>query len=180
MAVQRESDLAQWTARYREWLTRGQTLLEGGRFGEAFKMGYPYVDSTVIPWADFRLRLDQTRLAVVTMAGFFVRDEQIPFAAGHPEGDATYRELPDDIEPDRVAIAHQHYEHNAALEDWNTVLPLDHLRSMVQEGVLRSLGPVFSVSGYCTDAAALVRESGQPIAARVRDEGCDAVLLVPV
>lgn len=175
-----ERELSAWSERYAAWLDQARSHLEAARWKEAFAAGYPFVEPRHTPWAPVSRPLSETRLAVVSTAGFYVRGEQAPFRAEHYEGDPSYRVLPDDVEPARLAIAHDHFDHAAAEADWNVVLPLDHLRRMVLDGSLGAVGPIFSISGYCTDAAELCRTTAPGIAAAVRSAGCDAALLVPV
>lgn len=175
-----ESELSDWSGRYAAWLERARPLLEQENWKDAFAAGYPFPAPAYTPWAPVAKPLAETRLALISTAGFYLRGEQAPFRAEHIEGDHTFRVLPDDVRREQLAIAHTHYPHAAVEADWNTVLPLDHLREMVREGRLRGLGPIFSISGYCTDAALLCRTTAREIAASVRAAGCDAALLVPV
>lgn len=168
-----------WESAYQTWLTQARPILEGAQKG-AFA-GYPWVQPDDTPFAGaLQKPLGMVRLGIVSTAGFYVRGGQAPFTAESIEGDPTFRILPDDVSPAALAIAHTHYPHDAALADWNSVLPLDHLRALVAAGDLGSLGPIFSISGYCTDAGRLCRESAELIAAQAKAAGCDAVLLVPV
>lgn len=172
-------DLSAWQPRYETWLERARPSLEAAQWGDAFR-GYPWVQFEETPFAQLGKPLSQARLGLLSTAGFYLKGQQTPFQAEHSEGDASFRVLPEGVQPERLAIAHTHYPHDAALADWNTVLPLDHLRALVRAGRLGGLGPVFSVSGYCTDAAALAERSAEPIAAEALAAGCDAMLLVPV
>lgn len=172
-------DLSAWQPRYQTWLETARPLLEAAQWGDALG-GYPWVQPEEIPFARLGKPLSQVRLGLFSTAGFYLKGQQAPFRAEHIEGDPTFRVLPEGIQPNDLAIAHTHYPHDAALADWNTVLPLDHLCGLVKAGRLGSLGPVFSISGYCTDAAALAEQSAEPIAAQALAAGCDAMLLVPV
>ncbi|HEY3367859.1 MAG TPA: glycine/sarcosine/betaine reductase selenoprotein B family protein [Symbiobacteriaceae bacterium] len=154
-------------------------MLEAANWKDGF-VGYPHVQPAEVPFVPFLKPLNQTRLAVVSTAGLYLTHQQAPFTAADVEGDVGLRELPADVKAANLSIAHTHYPHAAAEADWNAVLPLDHLRAMVTAGELGSLGPIFSISGYCTNAAALCRTSAEVIAAAARSDGCDAMLLVPV
>lgn len=170
-----------WRRAHAEWVERNHDRLAGGQAGEAIrKGGYPDLGLIDIPWTPLPKPLSDVTLAVVTTAGYYLRDEQPPFDAAHMLGDPTHRRLPVDVAPSRLEIAHDHYPHDAALEDWNVVLPLDHLRAMVDQGQLGSIGAVFSISGFATNAADVYELSAVPIAEQARAAGCDAALIVPV
>ncbi len=168
-----------WDEAYESWFHEARPLLAASRWEDAF-VHYPWVKPADTPCTPLARALGRVRLGVVSTAGFFVTGEQAPFTAEDVEGDPTYRVLPPDVKATDLSISHNHYPHDAARADWNAVLPLDHLRTMVGAGELGGLGPVISISGYCTNAARLGRESVEAIATAVREAGCDALLLVPV
>lgn len=168
-----------WPDAYQEWLTRARPLLEAAQWGDAFA-GYPWVQPAEIPFTPAVRPLAQSRLAVVTTGGFYLKGEQAPFTAEHIEGDPTFRVLPAAARPEDLAIAHTHYPHDAALADLGAVLPLEHLHGLVAQGRIGSLGPVYSISGYITNVAEFCQRSVEPIVAHALAAGCDAALLVPV
>lgn len=168
-----------WSESYQQWLDRARPLLEAAQWGDAFA-GYPWVQPTDIPFTVPTRPLAASRLAVVTTGGFFLKGEQTPFTAENIEGDLTFRVLPATAQPADLAIAHTHYPHDAALADLGTVLPLDHLHAMVDQGRIGSLGPVYSISGYITNVAEFCERSVEAIIRHVQEAGCDAALLVPV
>jgi hypothetical protein len=66
-------------------------------------------------------------------------------------------------------------------EDVNVVLPLDHLRSLVQERRLGALAPrIFSLVGYRTRADEVAQETATAIAAAMAEDGVTLGLVVPV
>lgn len=170
---------AGWEAAYQAWLEKARPLLEAGQWQEGLTP-YPRIQCQDVPFAPVTKPLSAMKLGVVSTAGFYLTGAQLPFTAEEVEGDPSFREFPASVLPEVLSIAHTHYPHDAALADWNVVLPLDHLRAMVAAGELGGLGPVYSISGFCTNAARLVRESAEAIADRARQAGCDAVLMVPV
>lgn len=173
-----EHELEEWRPLYQAWIEEVRPRLEAGEPGQY--RHYPYAKPTDTPFVPFAGSLSQARIGVVSTAGFYVRDSQEPFTAADVEGDASFRQLPNDVTAAQLAIAHTHYPHEAALADWNVVVPLDRLRAMVAAGQVGSLGPIFSISGYCTDIAELCERSARVIAAQARAAKCDAVLVAPV
>ncbi|GAC1340077.1 MAG: hypothetical protein NVSMB23_09900 [Myxococcales bacterium] len=166
--------------RYKAWLDANRPLLDRKEWGAAFKT-YPYPRPEAAPFAPWPdLPLPKARLALVSSAGFYLRSGQEPFAAEDPEGDASFRRLPDDVTAAQVGIAHTHYPHEAALRDWGSVFPLDALRARVAAGELGSVGPLLSISGYSPRLDELDARTARPIAQALRDARVDGALLVPV
>lgn len=100
-----ETELTVWSEHYAAWLDPARPLLEEANWKDAFAAGYPYPAPTYTPWA---------QVARPLSAGFYLRGDQPPFRAEHIEGDPTYRVLPENVRPDQLAIAHNHYPHAAA------------------------------------------------------------------
>jgi hypothetical protein len=166
-------------SRYRAWHDQNRALLDKKDWAGAFK-SYPYLrpeGAPFVAWPD--LPLSRARLGLVSSAGFYLR-EQPPFTAEDPEGDTSFRVLPDSVRAADVDIAHTHYPHDAALRDWSSVIPLDGLRAKVAAGALGAVGPILSLSGYSPRLHELDVRAAQPIAQALRDARVDGALLVPV
>jgi D-proline reductase (dithiol) PrdB len=173
-------DLAAFKAAYGPWLDKVRPLLEAKNWKEAFAT-YPFPTPQAAPWTPFTKDLSACKVALVNSAGVYVKGEQEPFDAENVEGDWRFREVPTDIRPDQVAIAHTHFDHTVAEQDLNCVFPLDPLRGLAAEGVIGEfLSPVFSISGYCTTADKITEESAPAIVARLQEMGADVVLNIPI
>lgn len=173
-------DVAAFQARYPDWLESQRPLLEQANWRDAYKT-YPFVLNEGSPWAPLGKPLAECRVAVLSTAGLYVPGEQPPFRAEDIEGDWTFRELPADVPPERMEIAHTHYDHARADADRNCVYPLARLRELVAEGVIGALAPVhYSISGYCARADLLAENTAPQVVQRARMDGVDAVLHVPV
>jgi hypothetical protein len=72
--------------------------------------------------------LGQSRLALVTTGGF-VPPGGKPFSTGKL-GDPTYRDIPADVEVDRLEIYHPHYDHELPRRDINVLFPLPLCRRL--------------------------------------------------
>ncbi len=149
-----------------------------------------YVRSKVLPdfaWSEYpepsplaaeRAPSRRARVALVATAGAYLTDGQEPFSRG-AQGDASFREIPADVEMSHIGLSHVGYDTKRALEDLDVVFPLALLRTFAAEGKVGALAPrAFSFMGYSPDTSALARN-----AARVADALCsdavDLVLLVP-
>jgi hypothetical protein len=124
--------------------------------------------------------LSQSRLALISSAGAYLRDSQEPFDAPNPLGDYTLRLFPSDTPFEKLAYAHDHYDHTAVLADPQVLLPLRHLADLTRAGVVGELAPsVFSFSGYQPDLVRVVNELIPAVIAAVKREQINAALLVP-
>ncbi len=123
--------------------------------------------------------LPAARVAFVTTAGAHL-PEQAPFDLTAAAGDASYRAFPAATPLTELALSHRGYDTRRASQDKNVVLPLDHLRAAAAAGRIGGLAPtVYSFMGYIADTAPLLEDSAPAVAARLRDEGADLVLLAP-
>lgn len=170
---------ADWKERYASWLETSRPLLEEAKWKEAFE-GYPWVKHAEAPFAPFEKPLNQTTVALVSSAGLYLPGQE-PFTAEAVTGDASFRVFPRGVDLRETSIAHDHYDHRYALEDRNSVFPLEVLEDLAAEGTVGGLTERhYSFSGYNTDAAAVVEGSAPEVARRLKDAGADAVLLVPI
>jgi D-proline reductase (dithiol) PrdB len=134
-----------------------------------------------IPFVPFTKPLAQARIALITTAGVHLRDQQ-PFDMDNPDGDATFREIPHATARDALTITHKYYDHRDADRDLNIVFPLDHLRDLVEQGVLGSLAPrhygfMGHIDGPRVDE--LNRQTARAVAAKLHDDQVDFALLTP-
>lgn len=137
----------------------------------------PY--DTFSPLNPLTVPLHQARVAFVTTAGAHLPD-QAPFDLKAEEGDPSYREFPTTTPLDKLVLTHRGYNTSNASQDKNVVLPLDHLRAAVDVGRIGSLATnVYSTMGFVANVEPLVQETGPAIAARLREDHVDLVLLAP-
>ncbi|KAA3648036.1 MAG: hypothetical protein DWQ07_03320 [Chloroflexi bacterium] len=124
--------------------------------------------------------LSQSRLLFITSAGAYLPNIQEPFDAENDLGDHSLRVIPSSTELSALAYAHTHYDHAMVNADPQTLVPLVHLREMVQEGIIGELSPSFiSFSGYLPDAGRVVDETIPAMLKVAKEEQVRAALLVP-
>lgn len=124
--------------------------------------------------------LSNSRLAFISSGGAYLKDSQTPFSAADPYGDYTSRLLPQSTTPDDIAIAHDHYDHTAVLEDMQSLIPLRHLETLQNEGVIGELAPNWvSYSGYHPDVVRVVDVLAPQIYEQLKEMDVQAALLVP-
>jgi D-proline reductase (dithiol) PrdB len=120
--------------------------------------------------------LGARRVAIVTTAGLHPRGAS-PFAMGA----ADYRVIPGDTPPDDLVMSHTsvNFDRTGFQEDVNVVFPLDRLRDLHKGGVVGAIARRhYSFMGASPIQA--LEPKARELAGLMRDEGVDAVLLVPV
>jgi D-proline reductase (dithiol) PrdB len=120
--------------------------------------------------------LRERRVAIVTTAGIHVRGAR-PFEVGS----ADYRIIPGDAQAGDLVMSHisVNYDRTGFQEDLNVAFPLERLRELDKEGVIGSV----SDSHYSFMGASPLQSfepKARELAGLMKQEGVDAVLLVPV
>ena len=131
-----------------------------------------------VPLARLEVPLSEARIGLVSTGGARL-PEQTPFDTGKA-GDPSYREIPSDVDPDRLVWEHPHYETALARQDPDVVFPLGLLSRLVSEGSIGGFaGTAVSMMGYAPLTRPLVEETGPAIAELMQGQSVDAVLLCP-
>ena len=147
-----------------------------------FMEAYPYRRS---PWkrmARLGKPLGETRGALVSTAALHL-PQQAPFDPKVRGGDWSYREIPGSVEISQLRSSHRSrsFDRTGIERDPNVAFPLDRMRELATRG---ELGPAldrhFSFMGSITAPGRLMRESAPEVAAKLKEDGADWVLLTPV
>ena len=105
----------------------------------------------------------------------------MPFAGDDPEGDISFRRIPQDVAPASLDVLHSHIPQQVPREDMNTVFPLWRLQELQREGVVGEVAAThYSMLGYNTRAADVAEHMAPAIAALMKAEGVDLALIAPV
>jgi D-proline reductase (dithiol) PrdB len=148
---------------------------------ERWAESFDAVKGEGIPWTPFEKPLAECRVALVTTAGVHLKS-QTPFDMDNESGDATSREIPGDIDTDKLMVTHKYYDHSSADKDINVVFPLDRLREMVTKGEVGEVAPHhYSFMGHIVDGKIeeLMNVTAPVVARNLLGDGVDAVLLTP-
>lgn len=122
----------------------------------------------------------ESRLVLISTAGGFLKGEQEPFDAPDPFGDYSLRAFPPSTAFDRIAFAHDHYDHGAVDQDPEVLLPLRHLEELVREGEIGELAEsVISLMGYQPYATRTVDETIPAVVSMAKDLEAETALLIP-
>ena len=126
------------------------------------------------------IELSKARLAVISSGGFYIEGDQEPFDEPDLHGRYDIRSLPSDMPAESFAISHTHYDHSAANQDRQVLLPMAHLNEMVAASEIGELAPeIISFMGYQPDVTRVVDETIPAVLAAARAMGADAALLIP-
>ena len=149
-----------------------------------FMKGYPFKRFRIdpVPVAPFNKSLSEARVALITSAGFHTA-QQPEFDQGISMGDASFREIPNDIDVQTLIESHNSssFDHAGVEADKNLALPLDRFRELEAEGAIGRLNDRhFSFMGSILNPRRLIKETAPQVARAFREDGVDAVLLTPV
>jgi hypothetical protein len=168
-------NINKWEKRFNEnWLAHYKAT------GQTDWSQYNHPRNEHVPGAK-GVNLAQTRLMLLSTAGGYITGQQEPFDAPNLLGDYSLQTFPSTINLDKLAFAHEHYDHEMIDQDAQVALPLNLLVEMVTNGRLQSLAPsVISFSGYHPNSAQVVRELVPKVVAKAKEEEANAVLLAPL
>jgi len=135
-----------------------------------------------VPWSRLSKPLSESRLGLVTTAGF-VGPEDDPFDASIRGGDPSFRVLPERVRVEDLREHHrsESFDHRGIAADPNLAFPIDRLRELVARGRIGSLAARhLSFMGSITAPGRLVRDSVPEAARLLEEDDVDVALLVPV
>ncbi len=133
----------------------------------------PQFDKT--PWAA-GTALGEQRVAILSTAGLHKRSDR-PFQG--LEGD--YRIIPGSTMANELVMTHvsTNFDRTGFQRDWNVVFPLDRLRELADEGIIRSVADYhYSFMGAADPS--LMASHAENLAQLLKGDGVNAALLVPV
>jgi D-proline reductase (dithiol) PrdB len=137
-------------------------------------------------WAPFGKRLAEAKIALLTSAGLYVKATQPPFDGEREKreptwGDPSWRAIPADVTTAGFGMMHLHLNTADVLADHDIALPTTRLAELVQGGMVgASTSRHFSVMGFQQAGLEAWRSETAPaIAAALREEGADGVVLAP-
>jgi D-proline reductase (dithiol) PrdB len=147
----------------------------------------PAAGDTEAVWAPFEKRLAEARIGLLTSAGLYLAGKQQTFDGEREKqeptwGDPSWRALPHDVGDRKVGMMHLHVNSTDILADHNVALPTDVLDELVAEQrVGGTTARHAAVMGYQQAGLEVWRnETGPEIAAMLKEDGADGVVLAPV
>ena len=134
------------------------------------------------PWTPVGKPLSESRVAVVSSAGFVLPDQE-PFDQKMKGGDPSYRLIPADTDVSTLIDAHRSdsFDHTGMEQDPNLVFPLDRMRELVDRGRIGELAPRHpSMMGSITAPGRMIKQTAPQAANDLVEDQVDVALLVPV
>ncbi|MXV75247.1 hypothetical protein F4Z99_13370 [Candidatus Poribacteria bacterium] len=134
------------------------------------------------PNAALHKELNRCRVALITTAGLH-RPEQTPYNDKIIGGDCSYREIPNTIETQLLALGHRSkaFDASGTESDINLVFPLDRFRELENEGKIGSLNDRhFSFMGSITKPKWLIEKTAPEVGQLLQADDVDVVFLTPV
>ncbi len=133
------------------------------------------------PWTPLSREIADCRLALVTTGGVHLRS-QPPFDMSDPEGDPTFREIPSGVSSSELTITHNYYDHSDADRDMDVIFPLQRAIELHAAEDIGAVNPRhFSFMGHIDGRhiETLCRETAPRVAATLKEDGADIVILTP-
>ena len=121
--------------------------------------------------------LSNARVAIVTTAGLALRGD-----ARFDLRDCGYRVIPGDVKADELVMSHTsvNFDRTGYQLDLNVAFPIDRLNELAAQGHIGSVAAWhYGFMGAYHEPAAY-EESAREVGARLRADGVDVVLLVPI
>jgi D-proline reductase (dithiol) PrdB len=146
----------------------------------------PFPGEEEAVWTPFEKRLHESRIALLTSAGLYLKKTQPSFdlerERANPEwGDPTWRSIPAGAEPADLAVAHLHINDEDVLADPQIALPARLLEQLATEGVIGSAtSEHVSVMGYQERSLQGWRDTTvNELVALLRAQAADGLILAP-
>ncbi len=160
-------NIGEISGRYRGWRTNESLS------------SYPFVENTYSPFTPMRRALPMLNLALISSAGAYIDGTQA-FDIEAKDGDASFREIPIEVEAEDLLYAARGYDATAVREDRNSQIPVERLVEYEANGVIGQLNNVWwSLNGWIPNARMVAEELAPKIAERVARYEVQAALLVP-
>lgn len=140
---------------------------------------YSFVENKNVPFTAMRRALPMLNLALISSAGAYI-DGTEAFDTTSRDGDATFREIPIEVEAEDLQYAGRGYDMSAVRQDRNAQIPVERLIEYQENGVIGQLNHVWwSLNGWIPNAGMVAEELAPRIAERIARYEVQAALLVP-
>jgi D-proline reductase (dithiol) PrdB len=146
----------------------------------------PFTGEEEPVWAPFEKRLQESRIALLTSAGLYLKGSQPPFDVErerrNPEwGDPSWRAIPSGSEASELGVAHLHINDEDLIADPEIALPARVLESLAADHVIGSAASEHvSLMGYQERSLEGWHDkTAGEVVARLRSQGVDGLILAP-
>jgi D-proline reductase (dithiol) PrdB len=157
----------EWSGRYSRW-----------RANDDLK-NYTFVENVHAPFTPARRALPMLNLALVSSAGAYINGTQA-FDTTARDGDASFREIPIEVEAEDLLYASRGYDPTAIRQDRNVQIPIERLQEYQANTVIGSLNNVWwSLNGFIPNARLVADTLAPQIVERLKRYEVQAALLIP-
>ncbi len=140
---------------------------------------YPFVENTNAPFTPMRRALPMLNLALISSAGAYI-DGTEAFDTEARDGDASFKEIPIEVEASDLLYAARGYDTTAVRQDMNAQIPVERLLEYEANGVIGKLNNVWwSLNGWIPNAQMVAEQLAPQIAERMARYEVQAALLIP-
>jgi D-proline reductase (dithiol) PrdB len=139
----------------------------------------PYQWSTFeeAPFTPLKKPLQESRIGLISSCGIYQKDQP---SFNSIKNDLTFREIPADVDPCDLRIAHNFYDSTDAKRDVNCVFPIERLRELGKEGFIGTfVSPAYTFMGRIFKRRELQDEMIPSLIQKIMEGKIDALLLVP-
>ena len=147
-----------------------------------FLKAYPWRRIDPVPWTPLKKPVAESRLVLISSAGI-VTSEQKPFDNSIRGGDASFREIPSDVDVTNLVETHRSdaFDHKGIRLDPNLAFPADRLQELSAAGVIGSLNHRYlSIMGSITAPGRLIKKTIPQVVPKLVDDQVEIALLIPV
>ncbi len=147
-----------------------------------FLKAYQWRKIDPVPWAPLKKPLSQSKLALVSSAGFVLPD-QPHFDESIKGGDTSFREIPSAVDVKTLVETHrsESFDHAGLQKDPNVGFPIDRVHELAASGRIGSVNHRhLSCMGSITAPGRLIHNTAPPAVRLLVEDQVDAALLVPV
>lgn len=157
----------EWAGRYSRWRANDDLT------------NYNFVENIHAPFTPARRALPMLNLALISSAGAYI-DGTTSFDTAARDGDASFREIPIEVEAADLLYAARGYDATAVRQDRNVQIPIERLLEYQANNVIGSLNSVWwSFNGFIPNAQRVAETLAPPIVERLKRYEVQAALLVP-
>ncbi len=147
---------------------------------EKYNPSFDYFYGAYYPWAPFTKELNAAKIALITTGGVHLNHDRPFDLINELAGDPTFRVIPASASLNELTITHGHYDQSQTEKDLNTMLPLERLQELKQEGFIGEVAPYhYSFRGYLPSFKPLMEVYAPQVAEQLKWAQVDAVVLTP-
>lgn len=138
-----------------------------------FQSEIPTATMPPIVWTPVTKPLSEMKIALITGTGVHLKTDK----RFNLTSDSSFRVVPGDILTSDLTVSHGGYDNSDALEDINSMFPLDPLRKLAEEHLIAGVAPRhIGFMGGGGDLKKLANETGPAIADILKEDEVDAAV----